>query len=294
VAINANVIQLHEHTKPEQSDKLMNDLEYLNSTQLRKKYPHEANCHRNLRTRCNGAWNKHTHKTNDCICHPYFTSFASFLGVMGESPSPLHTIDRINPHLKEYSPENCRWANKSTQAINKTNTIVISKLDGSTIYLPELAKQQGITTHAIYQRRYRGWSDNELLQGERDSKAFSTSNTGNKSDWNILFSDPENRTRAEINYQKGRRHIKGYRNETRSEYFFRWLWELQEYCHLRIIENLNGENNPQPEVAKHIEAIALHDKLYDHAKQQWLVHRGKPFSHPRYDKQNHCFRWPTS
>ena len=43
--------------------------------------------------------------------------FWNFVEDMGNMPSSAHSIDRTNNH-DGYSPENCRWANSFTQAIN--------------------------------------------------------------------------------------------------------------------------------------------------------------------------------
>lgn len=54
------------------------------------------------------------------VCDSWIKDFRNFLSDMGERPTGL-TLDRINTN-EGYSRENCRWATKSTQQLNRRTT----------------------------------------------------------------------------------------------------------------------------------------------------------------------------
>lgn len=55
------------------------------------------------------------------VCERWLNDSGQFVRDMGLKPSPIHSLDRIDPN-GDYSPENCRWATHAQQALNKRNT----------------------------------------------------------------------------------------------------------------------------------------------------------------------------
>jgi hypothetical protein len=52
------------------------------------------------------------------VCRAWLNFPQAFLKDMGNRPSPLHSLDRVD-NSKGYAPTNCQWATKSQQVINR-------------------------------------------------------------------------------------------------------------------------------------------------------------------------------
>lgn len=95
------------------------------------------------------------------VCERWLTSFENFLSDMGERPSSLHSLDRID-NDKGYEPGNCRWADQKTQQRNRRDNVRIT-FNGETKIASDWARKIGITPTALCRRLAKGWELKDAL-----------------------------------------------------------------------------------------------------------------------------------
>ncbi|AYG60430.1 hypothetical protein [Rhizobium jaguaris] len=128
---------------------------------LRTMFPHEHSSHTAMIAR---------EKDGRYTIHPDMKSLKGFLSVMGQAPSPDHTVDRIDTHDTEYAPSKVRWATKREQANNRSTTITLP-FDGEHLPLTIVAEKIGQKPDTLYKRLNAGWRAEEVVAGRRASEA---------------------------------------------------------------------------------------------------------------------------
>lgn len=106
------------------------------------------------------------------VCERWLESFDAFLADVGDRPSPLHEIERID-NDGHYEPGNVTWATRTQQQRNTSRNRVV-EADGRRMTLVEWSEATGIERTVISARLDRlGWSTeravSEPVQSQRRS-----------------------------------------------------------------------------------------------------------------------------
>jgi len=117
-----------------------------------------------MRERCLGNWSSnHTEsyrRKGIGICKRW-QDFNNFYADMGDKPSPLHSLDRIDNN-GDYQPDNCRWATTQQQNNNKSNNVLLT-YKGKTLTVAQWSRRLGISYHTLMSRHRSGWSDTKVI-----------------------------------------------------------------------------------------------------------------------------------
>lgn len=96
------------------------------------------------------------------VCERWREDLNAFIADMGRRPTPDHQLDRID-NDGPYSPENCRWATRTEQGLNKRNNLLLT-LDQRTQPLSAWARELSLPYSTLLRRlRNYGWTDVEVL-----------------------------------------------------------------------------------------------------------------------------------
>lgn len=117
-----------------------------------------------MRLRCtnpnNAAWPNYGGR-GIAICEAWRDNPAQFYRDMGQKPSPLHEIDRID-NDGPYSPENCRWVLRKANDRNRRSNRLLTHA-GETLTVAEWVERTGIGSSLIFYRIKAGWATDRIL-----------------------------------------------------------------------------------------------------------------------------------
>lgn len=98
------------------------------------------------------------------VCDRWVNDYAAFEADMSPRPEG-YSIDRID-NDGDYSPDNCRWADRKTQQRNQRRAVFV-EIDGQRHRAIELAETYGLKTDTIIQRASLGLSFEEVTSNHR-------------------------------------------------------------------------------------------------------------------------------
>jgi hypothetical protein len=119
----------------------------------------------NMRSRCRNpahpGWS-HYGGRGISVCSQW-DSFHQFLSDMGPRPQGF-SIDRID-NDGNYTPQNCRWATRSDQALNQRKTVILT-IGGVAYKASVLARQAGKKVDTIIARARAGLPLDEVVSSD--------------------------------------------------------------------------------------------------------------------------------
>lgn len=119
-----------------------------------KRYTKEYEAWQHMKSRCLNPKNKAYHNYGGrgiSVCERWLT-FENFFDDMGLAPSPEHSLDRYPNNNGNYEPNNCRWATKAEQQLNKRPRMGIGGIS-----ITKISKKLGGCSTLIGSRLKNGW-----------------------------------------------------------------------------------------------------------------------------------------
>jgi len=95
------------------------------------------------------------------ICERWLQSFENFYTDMGDPPHLFLSLDRIN-NDGDYTPDNCRWATRKEQNINRSTTKWIT-IDNETKTLTDWCLKFDMHWVTVKHRTNKGWTIEDAL-----------------------------------------------------------------------------------------------------------------------------------
>jgi hypothetical protein len=124
-------------------------------TNMAKRHQKEYRIWKNMKSRCYSPSliQKNYQKNSINVCERWKNSYENFLEDMGICPKG-HSIDRID-NLGDYSPENCKWADASTQTKNRGSFNLLYTYNNETKVLKDWSRHFKINYTTLYSRIFR-------------------------------------------------------------------------------------------------------------------------------------------
>ncbi len=102
------------------------------------------------------------------VCDRWKFSFEKFIEDMGKSPSPLHSIERVDVN-GHYEPTNCRWATSKEQANNKRPNLLVTYM-GKTQTIQQWCDDLSFPYKRAWNRVKAGWSGERIFETPKRTK----------------------------------------------------------------------------------------------------------------------------
>jgi hypothetical protein len=116
-----------------------------------------------MKSRCLNENNEafHHYGGRGITIDPRWIEFTAFIADMGNPPTELHTIERIDNN-GNYCKSNCRWATHREQQFNRRNSRIVT-FNGEHRAVAEWIQLLGLSEHRIRGRLKAGWDFEEAV-----------------------------------------------------------------------------------------------------------------------------------